>query len=205
MENVQNGSDLLVLAVPYRQTEWYGDSLAYTKSPREEEKTAADDSDQWSEESVPRAHPQQQPRSLRRQNWQRGFTVKGREKTNTCSLVGLIVKKKKVLLISCPCLFPFQELEDLNKWGLNIFTVSDYSNNRPLTCIMYAIFQVSSSSSLWLPTFCNKNFIMSRIVIILLLSVTGTRLAQDLQDPSRYICDVHDDPWGSLPSRCGLS
>jgi len=37
-----------------------------------------------------------------------------------------------------------KELEDLNKWGLNIFTVSEYSNNRPLTCIMYAIFQVWS-------------------------------------------------------------
>lgn len=37
-----------------------------------------------------------------------------------------------------------KELEDLNKWGLNIFTVSEYSNNRPLTCIMYAIFQVRS-------------------------------------------------------------
>lgn len=35
-----------------------------------------------------------------------------------------------------------KELEDLNKWGLNIFTVSEYSHNRPLTCIMYAIFQV---------------------------------------------------------------
>lgn len=35
-----------------------------------------------------------------------------------------------------------KELENLNKWGLNIFTVSEYSHNRPLTCIMYAIFQV---------------------------------------------------------------
>uniref|UniRef100_A0A3Q0SA81 Phosphodiesterase n=1 Tax=Amphilophus citrinellus TaxID=61819 RepID=A0A3Q0SA81_AMPCI len=34
-----------------------------------------------------------------------------------------------------------KELDDLNKWGLNIFSVSEYSNNRPLTCIMYAIFQ----------------------------------------------------------------
>uniref|UniRef100_A0A3Q2T5W2 Phosphodiesterase n=1 Tax=Fundulus heteroclitus TaxID=8078 RepID=A0A3Q2T5W2_FUNHE len=34
-----------------------------------------------------------------------------------------------------------KELEDLNKWGLNIFTVSEYSHSRPLTCIMYAIFQ----------------------------------------------------------------
>ncbi|XP_074077344.1 3',5'-cyclic-AMP phosphodiesterase 4B isoform X1 [Macrotis lagotis] len=34
-----------------------------------------------------------------------------------------------------------KELEDLNKWGLNIFKVAGYSHNRPLTCIMYAIFQ----------------------------------------------------------------
>ncbi|XP_053325994.1 cAMP-specific 3',5'-cyclic phosphodiesterase 4B isoform X1 [Spea bombifrons] len=34
-----------------------------------------------------------------------------------------------------------KELEDLNKWGLNIFKVAAYSCNRPLTCIMYAIFQ----------------------------------------------------------------
>ncbi|KAM6167453.1 3',5'-cyclic-AMP phosphodiesterase 4B isoform 4-T4 [Erethizon dorsatum] len=34
-----------------------------------------------------------------------------------------------------------KELEDLNKWGLNIFNVAGYSQNRPLTCIMYAIFQ----------------------------------------------------------------
>ncbi|PKU35264.1 hypothetical protein llap_14432 [Limosa lapponica baueri] len=46
------------------------------------------------------------------------------------------------------CIFPLQrqgsdkqELEDLNKWGLNIFNVARYSHNRPLTCIMYAIFQ----------------------------------------------------------------
>uniref|UniRef100_A0A8C1W0S4 Phosphodiesterase n=1 Tax=Cyprinus carpio TaxID=7962 RepID=A0A8C1W0S4_CYPCA len=34
-----------------------------------------------------------------------------------------------------------RELNDLNKWGLNIFRVADYSNNRPLSCIMFAIFQ----------------------------------------------------------------
>ncbi|XP_070597578.1 3',5'-cyclic-AMP phosphodiesterase 4A isoform X1 [Erythrolamprus reginae] len=34
-----------------------------------------------------------------------------------------------------------KELEYLNKWGLNIFRVSDYSNNRSLSCIMYTIFQ----------------------------------------------------------------
>ncbi|XP_056257689.1 cAMP-specific 3',5'-cyclic phosphodiesterase 4B isoform X5 [Seriola aureovittata] len=33
------------------------------------------------------------------------------------------------------------ELNDLNKWGLNIFRVAEFSNNRPLSCIMFAIFQ----------------------------------------------------------------
>ncbi|XP_077069575.1 3',5'-cyclic-AMP phosphodiesterase 4C isoform X3 [Siphateles boraxobius] len=34
-----------------------------------------------------------------------------------------------------------RELNDLNKWGLNIFHVAEYSNNRPLSCMMFAIFQ----------------------------------------------------------------
>ncbi|XP_044134732.1 cAMP-specific 3',5'-cyclic phosphodiesterase 4A isoform X1 [Bufo gargarizans] len=34
-----------------------------------------------------------------------------------------------------------KELDNLNKWGLNIFQVAEYSNNRPLGCIMYTIFQ----------------------------------------------------------------
>uniref|UniRef100_A0A8C3VRE9 Phosphodiesterase n=1 Tax=Catagonus wagneri TaxID=51154 RepID=A0A8C3VRE9_9CETA len=34
-----------------------------------------------------------------------------------------------------------QELENLNKWGLNIFCVSDYAGGRSLSCIMYMIFQ----------------------------------------------------------------
>ncbi|KAM8763513.1 3',5'-cyclic-AMP phosphodiesterase 4A isoform 1-T1 [Rhynchonycteris naso] len=34
-----------------------------------------------------------------------------------------------------------QELENLNKWGLNIFHVSDYAAGRSLSCIMYTVFQ----------------------------------------------------------------
>uniref|UniRef100_A0A8C4GXG3 Phosphodiesterase n=1 Tax=Dicentrarchus labrax TaxID=13489 RepID=A0A8C4GXG3_DICLA len=34
-----------------------------------------------------------------------------------------------------------KDLEDINKWGLNIFRVAEHSHNRPLTCIMYTIFQ----------------------------------------------------------------
>ncbi|XP_073910190.1 3',5'-cyclic-AMP phosphodiesterase 4A isoform X2 [Castor canadensis] len=35
----------------------------------------------------------------------------------------------------------FGELENLSKWGLNIFCVSDYAGGRSLSCIMYTIFQ----------------------------------------------------------------
>ncbi|XP_051964714.1 cAMP-specific 3',5'-cyclic phosphodiesterase 4D-like isoform X6 [Xyrauchen texanus] len=34
-----------------------------------------------------------------------------------------------------------KELEDVNKWGLNVFKVSEFSGNRPLTVMMYTIFQ----------------------------------------------------------------
>uniref|UniRef100_A0A3P9AH23 Phosphodiesterase n=1 Tax=Esox lucius TaxID=8010 RepID=A0A3P9AH23_ESOLU len=34
-----------------------------------------------------------------------------------------------------------KELEDLDKWSFNIFRVSEFSNSRPLCCIMYSIFQ----------------------------------------------------------------
>ncbi|KAL0966806.1 hypothetical protein UPYG_G00300360 [Umbra pygmaea] len=34
-----------------------------------------------------------------------------------------------------------KDLENINKWGLNIFKVAEHSQNRPLTSTMYAIFQ----------------------------------------------------------------
>ncbi|XP_063075214.1 3',5'-cyclic-AMP phosphodiesterase 4C isoform X2 [Engraulis encrasicolus] len=34
-----------------------------------------------------------------------------------------------------------KELEDINKWGVDIFKISEYSGNRPLTVTMYSIFQ----------------------------------------------------------------
>ncbi|XP_056119469.1 cAMP-specific 3',5'-cyclic phosphodiesterase 4B isoform X1 [Rhinichthys klamathensis goyatoka] len=34
-----------------------------------------------------------------------------------------------------------KDLENINKWGLNIFNVSEHSHHRPLTCIMYGILQ----------------------------------------------------------------
>ncbi|CAG5135685.1 unnamed protein product [Candidula unifasciata] len=32
-------------------------------------------------------------------------------------------------------------LNDVNKWGVDVFKISEYSNNRPLTCVTYTIFQ----------------------------------------------------------------
>ncbi|KAL0966650.1 hypothetical protein UPYG_G00297870 [Umbra pygmaea] len=34
-----------------------------------------------------------------------------------------------------------KELEDINRWGVDIFKISEYSGNRPLTVAMYSIFQ----------------------------------------------------------------
>ncbi|KFU95482.1 cAMP-specific 3',5'-cyclic phosphodiesterase 4D, partial [Chaetura pelagica] len=39
-----------------------------------------------------------------------------------------------------------KELEDVNKWGLQVFRVAELSGNRPLTVIMHTIFQASSRS-----------------------------------------------------------
>ncbi|XP_017327067.1 cAMP-specific 3',5'-cyclic phosphodiesterase 4B [Ictalurus punctatus] len=34
-----------------------------------------------------------------------------------------------------------KDLENINKWGLNIFRIAEHSHQRPLTCVMYAILQ----------------------------------------------------------------
>lgn len=36
-----------------------------------------------------------------------------------------------------------QQLVDVDTWGIDIFKIGDLSNNRPLTCVAYTIFQVS--------------------------------------------------------------
>jgi len=43
-----------------------------------------------------------------------------------------------------PVFFP-QEIEDINRWGMDIFKLAEYSGNRPLTVMMYSIFQVGGS------------------------------------------------------------
>ncbi|XP_075060784.1 3',5'-cyclic-AMP phosphodiesterase 4C isoform X1 [Mixophyes fleayi] len=52
----------------------------------------------------------------------------------TCSIPRFGVKTDHETLLA-------KEIEDANKWGLNIFKIAEYSGNRPLTVIMYSIFQ----------------------------------------------------------------
>lgn len=33
-------------------------------------------------------------------------------------------------------------MEDVNRWGIDIFKIAEYSGNRPLTVTMYTVFQV---------------------------------------------------------------
>ncbi|XP_062382717.1 cAMP-specific 3',5'-cyclic phosphodiesterase 4B [Sardina pilchardus] len=54
--------------------------------------------------------------------------------TGGCSVARFGVKTDMEDLLS-------KDLEDINKWGLNIFRIAEHSNRRPLTCVMYAIFQ----------------------------------------------------------------
>ncbi|XP_040273742.1 cAMP-specific 3',5'-cyclic phosphodiesterase 4C isoform X1 [Bufo bufo] len=52
----------------------------------------------------------------------------------TCSIPRFGVKTDQEVLLA-------KEVEDTNKWGLDIFKIAEYSGNRPLTVIMYSIFQ----------------------------------------------------------------
>lgn len=47
-------------------------------------------------------------------------------------------------LIGCEFnyVFDWQVLEEIDRWGVNIFRISELSNNRPLTAVTYAIFKV---------------------------------------------------------------
>lgn len=33
-------------------------------------------------------------------------------------------------------------MEDVNRWGIDIFKIAEYSGSRPLTVTMYTVFQV---------------------------------------------------------------
>lgn len=60
----------------------------------------------------------------------------------TWSLSAVIITKSNTVLIASNSLL--QELEDFDKWGVDIFKISKYSGNRPLTVAMYTTFQVQN-------------------------------------------------------------
>ncbi|XP_030582844.1 cAMP-specific 3',5'-cyclic phosphodiesterase 4D isoform X2 [Archocentrus centrarchus] len=47
---------------------------------------------------------------------------------------------KNTVSFTCCVLF-LQQFEDIDRWGMDVFKVAEYSGNRPLTVIMYTIFQ----------------------------------------------------------------
>ncbi|XP_058870933.1 cAMP-specific 3',5'-cyclic phosphodiesterase 4D-like isoform X2 [Acipenser ruthenus] len=53
---------------------------------------------------------------------------------NTCSIPRFGVKTDKEGPLT-------KELEEINRWGLDVFKIAEYSGNRPLTVVMYTIFQ----------------------------------------------------------------
>lgn len=41
------------------------------------------------------------------------------------------------------CLSTLQILEDIDKWGIDVYRIAELSNRKPLTTVTYAIFMVS--------------------------------------------------------------
>lgn len=40
-------------------------------------------------------------------------------------------------------LWTFQILEDIDKWGIDVYKIAELSNRKPLTTVTYTIFMVS--------------------------------------------------------------
>lgn len=104
------------------------------------------------------------------------------------------------LLTSCP--HHCQELENLSKWGLNIFCVSEYAGGRSLSCIMYTIFQVMGETELAGIPGAGPGHWGSAGVTASWLSGAGP--TEEIPHPCGHHDDVHADPGGPLPCRRGL-
>ncbi|MGH0132334.1 UNVERIFIED_CONTAM: hypothetical protein FKN15_031957 [Acipenser sinensis] len=61
---------------------------------------------------------------------------------NTCSIPRFGVKTDKEGPLT-------KELEEINRWGLDVFKIAEYSGNRPLTVVMYTIFQELEEINRW--------------------------------------------------------
>nr|KAF6347684.1 hypothetical protein mMyoMyo1_000132 [Myotis myotis] len=90
-------------------------------------------------ERAPRPRPSQQPPPAEPQFQPMSQITGVKKMTHSSSLTDASIPRFGVKTDQEELLA--QELEDLNKWGLNIFHVSDYARGRSLSCIMYTIFQ----------------------------------------------------------------
>lgn len=83
--------------------------------------------------------------------------------------------------------------EDMDKWGIDLFQVSEYSNRHPLTAIMYTIFRVSSFRSIFL-----KNYSLLTTSSFS-PSTTVSRPDEDLPDTLADLHSADVDVGGALP------
>lgn len=138
-----------------REATWHGHHVSAHQG--EGQKEAAHVPDQRCKES----YPQPQPCPLHHPTlWgqhQPGRTAN--QGTRTRSTLDLPLKWNYFYVFSLVMTYVvhWQELDDVNRWGIDIFKVSEYSGNRPLTVTMYTIFQVT--------TYCT--FIKQSIVLVL--------------------------------------
>ncbi|XP_026854104.2 cAMP-specific 3',5'-cyclic phosphodiesterase 4B isoform X2 [Electrophorus electricus] len=98
--------------------------------------------DKQNELEIPSPTPRSRERKRRPQQQQQLMTqISGVRKvthgpgiTSSCSMARFGVKTDLEDVLA-------KDLENINKWGMNVFRVSEHSQQRPLTCVMYAIFQ----------------------------------------------------------------
>ncbi|CAD7685355.1 unnamed protein product [Nyctereutes procyonoides] len=88
--------------------------------------------DQQTEMELPRVTPTETPRPMSQISGLRGLPHSASLSAATVPRFGVQTDQEGQLA---------KELEDTNKWGLDVFKVAELSGNRPLTTIIFSIFQ----------------------------------------------------------------
>ncbi|XP_055397347.1 3',5'-cyclic-AMP phosphodiesterase 4C isoform X2 [Bubalus kerabau] len=88
--------------------------------------------EQQTEVELPRATPAETPQPVSQISSLRGLPHSSSLSTATVPRFGVQTDQEGQLA---------KELEDTSKWGLDVFKVAELSGNRPLTAIMFSIFQ----------------------------------------------------------------
>uniref|UniRef100_A0A8C9UPG3 3',5'-cyclic-AMP phosphodiesterase n=1 Tax=Spermophilus dauricus TaxID=99837 RepID=A0A8C9UPG3_SPEDA len=91
--------------------------------------------DQQTEVELPRAAPEESQRPMSEISGLRGLPHSASLSAATVPRFGVQTDEEGQLA---------KELEDTNRWGLDVFRVAELSGNRPLTAIIFSIFQVLS-------------------------------------------------------------